>query len=98
MSLVGSARIVRVDAHNVAVQQLREVEVTEKVGTKRVKTGETRTEWVECGYYGHRMDHAAESALFVAMPEGEPITPALLRKAVADILASLDGPKAGGAA
>lgn len=88
---VGSARIVKVDAYNVGVQQLREIDVTKKVGDKRVKTGEKKLEWVECGYYGHRLDHAAESALFVAMPEGEPITPQMVREAVSEIAALTRG-------
>ena len=79
---VGSTRIVRVDEHNVAVQVYREIEATEKNDDgKRVKTGEKVCRWVEAGYYGHRMDHAAASALFLSMPIGEPITTKLIRDA-----------------
>lgn len=77
-----TTRIVKHDAHNFAVQVLVEVEVTEKVGKNRVKTGETRTEWQDKGYYGHRLEWAAESALHQAMPEGEPVTPAMVKNAV----------------
>jgi hypothetical protein len=77
---VGSARIVRVDAHNVAVEVYSEI--TSK------KTGETRTEWKEAGYYGHRLDYAAQSALYESMPYGEPITPEMISNAVAEIVAN----------
>jgi hypothetical protein len=88
MPNIGATRIVRVDAHNVAVEQYTATEVVEKgEDGKRVKTGATREEWKEVGYYGHRIDHAAESALFVAMPEGEKITPQMIREAVFKIVA-----------
>ena len=81
-------RIVRVDAHNVAVEYLREIEVMEKDGSgKRVKTGETRQEWVEEAYYDHRLDLAAKTALFSALPVGEPVTPELIRAAIEEIVA-----------
>ena len=84
---VGSARIVRVDALNIAVEVYKAVEVTEKgEDGKRTKTGAVVHRWEESGYYGHRLDHAAESALFQAMPHGEPITPKMIRDAVADIV------------
>lgn len=88
MPEIGATRIVRVDAHNIAVEQYTATEVVEKgEDGKRVKTGATREEWKEVGYYGHRIDHAAESALFVAMPEGEPLTPQMVRNAIAQIVA-----------
>lgn len=81
-------RIVRVDAHNVAVEYLREVEVTEKDESgKRLKTGQKRQEWTEEAYYGHRLDMAAKTALFNALPIGEPVTPELVRAAVEEIVA-----------
>lgn len=87
---VGSTRIVRVDEHNVAVQVYREIEATEKNDDgKRVKTGGMIYRWVEAGYYGHRLDHAAESALFVSMPIGEPITPKMIRDAIGEIVAGV---------
>jgi hypothetical protein len=46
------------------------------------KTKETRLVWQEQGYYGHRLKWAAESALYEAMPFGEPITPQMIRDAV----------------
>lgn len=87
VSKVGSARIVRADAHNIAVEILREIENTEKGSDgKRVKTGTTRSEWVEAGYYGGNLQWAAESALYQAMPEGEVITPQMIKDAVAEIV------------
>lgn len=77
-----SARIIRADAHNVAVQEFREIE-TRADGKK---TGETRMEWVDVGYYGHRLEWAAESALFQALKVDSPITKADIRQAVADIV------------
>lgn len=82
----GSARIIRVDEHNVAVQVYREIEATERTDEgKRVKTGKKLYRWVDAGYYGHRIDHAAESALFLAMQVGEPITAESIRSAVKQI-------------
>lgn len=85
-----SARIVRVDAYNVAVQELRDVETitTEggKRGGKRTKTGETRSEWVDAGYYGHRLEWAAESALFQSLKVDSPITKETIKQAVAEIV------------
>lgn len=75
---IGATRIKRVDAHNVAVERYSAITNT--------KTKETRYDWQEVGYYGHRIDHAAESALFTAMPEGEKITPQMIRDAVAQIV------------
>ncbi len=83
---VGSARIVRVDTHNVAVEVYVEVEVSKKVGNKRVKTGATRREWKESGYYGGNLLWAAESALYQSLPFGEVVTPDLIKKAVAEIV------------
>ncbi len=86
MSVVPT-RIVRVDAHNVAVEYLREVEVTERDDSgKRLKTGEKRQEWAEEAYYGHRLELAAKTALFNAMPVGVPVTPELIREAVEEIV------------
>jgi len=83
---VGSTRIVRVDTHNVAVEVYVEVEVSEKVGDKRVKTGATRREWKESGYYGGNLLWGAESAMFQSLPAGEVVTPDLIKKAVAEIV------------
>jgi len=84
----GDTRIVRVDEHNVAVQVYTEMDVVRVEGKKRVKTGEKRCEWRDRGYYGHRLDYAAESALFLAMPYGEQITPAVIKDAVRSISAN----------
>ena len=85
----GTARIVRIDAHNVAVEVLTEIEESEKgADGKRVKTGGTRLEWQERGYYGHRLEWAAESALFEAMPQDKPITKEMIRDAVKEIVAA----------
>lgn len=75
---VGATRIRRIDSHNVAVERYSAI--------VNNKTKEVRHDWQEVGYYGHRIEHAAESALFVAMPEGEPITPKMIRDAVAEIV------------
>ena len=80
MARIGSTRIVRADAHNVAVEQYSEIE--------NPKTKEKRREWKEVGYYGHRLEWAAESALYLAMPEGEQITPKMVHDAVAEIVAN----------
>ena len=77
---IGSVRIVRADSLNVAVQVFSEI--------INPKTKEKRLGWQDRGYYGHRLDHAAESALFQAMPEGQPITAADVRSAIAEIVAS----------
>jgi len=81
-----SARIVRADEHNYGVQIYTRVETAKKVGNKIVKTGEVRGEWQDKGYYGHRLDWAAESALFLSMPYGEQITSAMLKAAVQEIV------------
>jgi hypothetical protein len=89
---LGSTRVVRVDAHNVAVQQFVEVEVSVKGGDgKRSKTGEMRQEWQERGYFGHRLDHAAESALFLSMPIDESITAKMVKDAIAEITENTKG-------
>jgi len=75
---LGSTRIVRADEHNVAVERYDEI--------TNPKTKETRREWREVGYYGHRIEHAAESALFNALPYGEQVTPQMIRDAVATIV------------
>ena len=77
-----SARIVRVDAYNVAVQELRDVESR----VKGVKTGHTRKEWMDAGYYGHRLEWAAESALFQSLKVDSPITKETIKQAVAEIV------------
>lgn len=86
---VGSARIVRCDALNIAVEVYKAIEVREKQedGTMP-KTGAVAHRWEESGYYGHRLDHAAESALFQSMPHGEQITPKMIRDAIAEIVAN----------
>lgn len=75
---MNKVRIVRCDKHNIAVEEL--VEVTSK------KTGEKRTEWQEAGYYGHRVVHAAEQALFAGLPIGECVTPEIVSQAVKTII------------
>lgn len=83
---VGSCRIVKADNHNYAVEKYSEIEIVEKnADGKREKTGKHRREWVEVGYFGHRLDWAAESAIFQSMPVGE-ITPQLLRSCVKEIV------------
>lgn len=87
------ARIVRCDEHNVAVQIFTETEKKVKGDDgKFTKTGETVWEWKDAGYYGHRIDHAAESALFLSLPKDEPITGAMIKAAVAEIVAQTKGP------
>lgn len=86
MAKVGDVRIVRADEHNVAVERYVEVDVFDKDDAgKRIKTGDKRCEWREVGYYGHRIEWAAESALFQAMPVGSVITAEEVRRAVLDI-------------
>lgn len=82
-----AVRIVRCDRFNVAVERLVEVEVVETgPDGKRSKTGQKREEWQETGYYGHRIEHAAEEALFEAMPIGGQVTPQMVKDAVAEIV------------
>lgn len=83
MPELGATRIVKSDSHNFAVERYSAI-------TNR-QTKETRHDWQEVGYYGHRLDYAAESALFVAMPQGEPVTPQMVRDAVARIVAETKG-------
>lgn len=71
------ARIVKVDSYNFAVQYEKEIE-----GRNGVK----RKEWVDGGYFGHRLDHAAEFAVSHGFDIGEPITPKSVREAVRDIV------------
>ena len=71
------ARIVKVDWYNFAVQYEKEIE-----GRNGVK----RKEWVDGGYFGHRLDHAAEFAVSHGFDIGEPITPADVRNAVRRIV------------
>ncbi len=80
---MNQVRIVRSDAHNFAVEQL----VTVEGKTEGKKDGTTRQEWQEVGYYGHRLDHAAESAIHRGCPVGEVVTPAMVKEAVAGIVA-----------
>lgn len=80
-------RIVKCDTHNFAVQVLVAVDETVKGDDgKRVKTGAQREEWQDKGYYGHRLDWAAESALHQAVPVGEVVTKSVVDAAVAEIV------------
>lgn len=81
------SRIIRCDKHNMAVEELNLVEIVDidPVTKKRTKTGNTREEWVEVGYYGHRVELAAEQALFSALPIGEAVTPQMVAQAVKTI-------------
>jgi len=84
---VNPVRIKRIDRYNVAVERLVEVEVSERgADGKRSRTGVKRQEWQETGYYGHRIDHAAEEALFEACPIGEVVTPETVKSAVKEIV------------
>lgn len=76
-------RIIRADALNFAV------EVLETIKGKDDKPD--REEWVTKGYYGHRLEWAAESALHLAMPMDEPVTPQMVKDAVASIVAETKG-------
>ena len=83
----GDVRIVRVDAHNVAVQQYVQPALPPK-SKKNPNPVQREAEWRDVGYYGHRLDFAAEHALFKAVPEGERITQDTIRAAVAQIVKS----------
>ena len=71
------ARIVKVDEYNFAAQYEKTIEG---------RDGKKRKEWTDAGYFGHRLDHAAEFALSKAFDIGEPITPADVRNAVRRIV------------
>lgn len=71
------ARIVKVDEYNFAAQYEKTIEG---------RDGKKRKEWTDAGYFGHRLDHAAEFALSKAFDIGEPITPKSIREAVKDIV------------
>ena len=60
-------RIVRVDELNYAVQTLETV-------TPRDKTQHPHQEWQYSGYYGHRLDWAALSAIHRGLPVGGTVT------------------------
>lgn len=82
-------RIRRVDLHNVAVEFEREFEIFDRPpGTKGKgkPTGKYRRQWVEEAYYGHRLEQAAKTALFEAVPIGATVTPELIRAAVEEIV------------
>ena len=79
-------RIVRVDSHNFAVQVLATI--------KNKETGEERQEWQDKGYYGHRLDWAAESAIHQAVPVGEVVTKQVVADAVAVIVRESQAVKA----
>lgn len=80
---MNKTRIVRVDSLNFAVQVLATI--------KNKETGEERQEWQDKGYYGHRLEWAAESAVHQAIPVDEPVTPAMVREAVKEIVTRTKG-------
>lgn len=77
------ARIVKVDSRNFAVQELRTIEPKAKKGEVAAPP---RTEWVDQGYFGHRLDHAAKFALSASFEDGEQVTPEMITQAVAVIV------------
>ena len=77
------ARIIKADSRNFAVQELRTIEPKAKKGEQAPLP---RTEWVDQGYYGHRLDHAARFAISASFEDGETITPELVEKAVETIV------------
>jgi hypothetical protein len=79
----GAARIVRADAHNFAVERYVKIVPKTKEGEPEKPA---RFEWQEAGYYGHRLDFAANSALFQSMPIGEAVTPKMVADATAEIV------------
>jgi hypothetical protein len=84
---LGSTRIVKADAHNYAVERYEEIENTTKNEEgKRERSGTFRREWKEVGYYGHRLDWAAESAIFEGIKNGSEITKQLLKECVKEIV------------
>lgn len=85
---MNKVRIVRCDKHNIAVEELVQVEVIERdpVTKKRTKTGETKMVWQESGYYGHRVEYAAQQALFAGLPIGECVTPEIVAEAIKTIV------------
>lgn len=76
---VGTARIVKSDGHNVCVQVYTQ--------TRNPKTKELNPpQWVDNGYFGHRIDHAAGWALFESMREKDAITRAVVEDAIKRIV------------
>ena len=73
------ARIVKADERNFAVQVLKTL--------TNPKTKQSREEWVDEGYFGHRLDHAAEFVLLRGFAVDDPITPKDVKAAVAGIVA-----------
>lgn len=72
------ARIVRCDERNFSVQVFKTI--------VNPKTKEEREEWVDEGYYGHRLDHAAAAALLRGFDVGEAVTEESVKKAYAAIV------------
>lgn len=80
---VKQVRIIKADSRNFAVQSLETIIPKAKKGEE---PGPVRIEWKDSGYFGHRLDHAAKFAISDSFEEGEKITPAMVEKAVAQIV------------
>lgn len=85
-SQVIRTRIRKSDAHNFEIETYKEVISTSdsKDGTR--KKGDSRWEWVGGRFYGHNLAVAAEFALLAAMPDGEVVTPSMVKAAVKTIV------------
>ena len=72
-------RIVRADGLNLAVEELRTI--TNK------KTGESREEWVEVGYYGPgNVQFAIRTAMVRGVPVGDCVTLEAIQEAVKQVI------------
>lgn len=76
-------RIVKVDSRNFAVQAFETIQPRTK---KDEQPGLPRTEWVDQGYFGHRLDQAARFAISDSFETGELVTPDAVAKAVQTIV------------
>lgn len=86
---VGDVRIVKLDAHNFAVERL------EQPKPKKVKDGEEPKEqkppaWVDVAYYGHKLEHAARYAMYHGIPVGDIVTEAVARECCERIIAATE--------
>ncbi len=70
-------RIIKADAHNYAVQQ---------VVTRAKDKPNERLEWENTGYFGAKLDWAAESALFKSFPSDTVISRETINDAVQRIV------------
>jgi hypothetical protein len=77
---VGSCKVVKVDDLNYAVQRYENI--------VNSKTKESRKDWKDVGYFGHRLDWAVESAIFKSMPLGD-VTVDELRSCTAEIIKNM---------